>query len=168
MRKSRILAGALVIAFTIGAAWLLTRADDPTRPDADGVLTITMENYAFSPDEWRVRAGEMVTFRFINNDEVTHHVSMGRGLIEADGRAVAFETDVLDGLEVQVAPASAQVELAPPYQGFTVEVRGGATVDMATTFSDDTVGDWHIGCFTGRGCHMRAGLDGILTIEPGR
>ncbi len=168
MRAMRWIAVTIVVVLAAAVVLVVTRGADPTRPDRDGVLEITMEHYKFTPDRWYVTAGEQVVLRFVNDDEVTHHVSMGRGLVEADRRAVGFETDLLDQLDVAVEPSSARVDLAPPYEGFTVEVRGGTTVTVTTTFTESTVGEWHIGCFTGRGCHFRSGLDGILTIEPSR
>ncbi len=166
MRGSRLAALVVLVAAGGALAAFLWGASDATRPDRDGVLNVRMERYKFEPDVWHVVAGEPVTFRFENRDEVTHHVSMGRGIVEAENRAVAFEDDLLEGLEVQVRPATAKVDLGPPYDSRVVEVRGGTTVEVSTRFTDEQVGEWHVGCFTGRGCHFRAGLDAVLTIEP--
>lgn len=168
MQASRWLALAAIVVLALGGVWLLLRGDDPGLPDRDGILTITMADYAFEHAAWTVTAGEPVTFRFVNDDAVTHHITMGRGYAEVGRRPVAFATDLLDQVDVTVRPAGARVELQPPYAGVTIEVRGGATVDVTATFTDDQVGSWQIGCFTGRGCHLQAGLNGALTIAAAR
>jgi plastocyanin len=166
MGRTRIAMTVVLVALVAIAAVLITaRQADPGRPDADGVLKVVMEDYAFSPSALTVIATEPVTFRFVNRDEVSHHVSFGRGVVEEAGRDVGFAEDLLDGLAPQVSPATARVELDPPYVGTVVQVQGGQTVDVTVTIPADRVGEWQAGCFTGLGCHFRAGLAATLVVE---
>jgi plastocyanin len=166
MGRTRIIAAVVLIGLVVAAAVLLTaRRDAPGRPGADGILEVVMEDYAFSPAELTVTAGEPVTFRFVNRDEVSHHVSFGRDVVEEGGRDVGFAEDLLAGLSPRVSPATAWVELDPPYVGDAILVQGGQTVDVSVTVPVDRVGEWQAGCFTGRGCHFRAGLAATLVVE---
>lgn len=165
VRRTTVLVTAGLVLLV---ALVLVLGDDPTvegRPGPDGVLEVVMEDYRFTPAEFFVPAGEPVSIAFVNRDHVSHHVNFGRGVVEVDGRAAAFEEDLFAGLDVQVHPTGAQVEPGPPYRGFTLLVAGGSTVTVDVTLPPDRVGSWQLGCFTGRGCHFEAGLAASLTVE---
>lgn len=166
MRPSRVLAASVLVLAAVVTTVLLLMNRDPGQPDRNGLLTIAMTEYAFEPSAWTVPAETPITLRFVNNDDVTHQISMGRDVTEADNRAVAFSTDLLEGLDLAVEPATALTIAEQPYAGTAIEVHGGRTVDVEVSFPADRVGEWHVGCFTGLGCHFRAGLDAVLTIVP--
>jgi hypothetical protein len=135
------------------------------RPDRDGVLEVVMEDYRFAPTAFAIGSEQPVTFVFDNRDEVSHDVSIGRTVAEHDGRAIGFAEDLLAGIPVQVTPRSASITPEPPYQGTTVVVPGGQRVELELIVPASRAGEWQIGCFTGRGCHYRAGLAAELLVE---
>jgi plastocyanin len=158
---------ALALAL-VGALVLLLLADGTTpvgRPGADGTVEIALEDYRFDPAAVSVPADTPVTLVFVNRDEVTHHVSFGRGVVEEDGRAVGFEEDLMATAVVSVTPRSAMTAARAPYRSASVAVHGGQTVTVDARFTPSQRGDWQVGCFTGRGCHLQAGLLGTLTVQ---
>lgn len=163
----RTMALFLTAVLVIAAGVLLSGPEPPdeARPGPDGVLEITLQDYRFDNPEFVLPAGEPVTLRFVNRDEVSHHLTFGRGLVEENDRAVGFEEDLLAGLDLRVTPPGAEVEPVPPYRGTTVLARGGETVSVELTLPEDRRGTWELGCFTGRGCHYRAGLAAEVTVR---
>ncbi len=159
--------GALIAVVAIGAITLMLvgGTDDAARPDGEGVLEIALHDYGFEPDPLRLPTGEPLTLRFVNQDDPSHHVSFGREVREHDGRAVGFDEDLFAGLEPRVTPPAAQTGPSADDPGFEVLVRGHETVTLEVTLPPDRTGSWEIGCFTGRGCHYRAGLAGTVIVE---
>jgi plastocyanin len=134
----------------------------PTNSDA---WEVVLQDHRFEPGEVAVPAGRPVTLTFDNRDEVTHDVSIGRHVAEHDGRAIGFGEDLLHGIPLRVTPRSALRTPQPPYQGTTIAVRGGQRVEVELTVPTERVGEWQLGCFTGRGCHYQAGLAATLHVR---
>jgi plastocyanin len=153
------LAGALLLVL------LADGADTIGRPDVDGILEVELDDYRFVPAELQVPADTPVTLVFTNRDDVTHDVSFGRGVVEEGRRAVGFEEDLLATSVVSVTPRSALTAAQPPYLSSSVTVHGGQTVTVEAEFTAAQRGEWQVGCFTGRGCHLQAGLLGTLTVD---
>lgn len=165
-RERSVLLGLTVLLAAVAVILLVQDAPpDEVRPDQDGVLVLTMQDYRFETSEFVLPAGEPVTLRFVNRDDVSHHISFGRGIVEENQRAVGFEEDLLAGLDMRVDPPGAHVEPSPPYRGTTVLARGGETVSVEVIVPEERRGTWELGCFTGRGCHYRAGLAVEVTVE---
>jgi plastocyanin len=59
--------------------------DDDTASDS---LEVTIAGFAFSPNEYRVLAGETVTFTITNSDGVTHNMHIATNVVP-DGEALA-------------------------------------------------------------------------------
>jgi hypothetical protein len=156
---------ALALVLVLGIVVLRDGGDAGIGRPVDGVVEVTMRDYHFEPPGYAVPADQPVVLRLINEDTVSHAVSFGRAVTEAEDRPVAFADDLFAGLDPRVTPTNAQVSPGPPYEGFTVLVHGGQTVDVATTLPEDRSGEWQVGCFTGRGCHFNEGLAGTLTVE---
>jgi plastocyanin len=156
----------IVVALVVATVLVVRDAVDATgRPDREGVVEVVMQDYRIEPATLTLPAGEPVRLVFVNQDEVSHHVTFGRDVVEEDRRDVGFAEDLFAGLEPRVSPVGAQVELPPPYRGFTVLVRGGQTVTIDVTLPEDRVGTWQAGCFTARGCYYRAGLAAQIVVE---
>lgn len=159
LRTTGILTLAVVAAV---ALTLLGTPDDTARPDADGLLEVSLQDYRFQPAELALPTGEPVTLRLVNRDDPGHHVAFGRDVEVADGRAVGFREDLLAGLDVRVEPTGARVDDGGPVE---VLVRGHQTVEVTFVLPADRAGSWELGCFTGRGCHYRTGLAARLIVE---
>ena len=165
-RERSIILGVTALLAAVAVILLTQDAPpDEVRPDQDGVLVLTMQDYRFDTSEFVLLAGEPMTLRFVNRDEVSHHISFGRGIVEENQRAVGFEEDLLAGLDLRVDPPGAHVKLSPPYRGTTVLARGGETVTIEVVVPEDRRGIWEMGCFTGQGCHYRAGLAAEVTVQ---
>jgi plastocyanin len=143
----------------------LYRGDTGGSPDADGRLEIVMTDYRFAPSEIALPAGEQVTLVFINEDEVSHHVSFGRGVVIEDGAEVAYEEDLFATTPVTMTPPSARAGPSNQFPNVTILVEPGTTAAMQATVPEDANGDWYMGCFTARGCHFRTGLVGDVTVD---
>jgi plastocyanin len=143
----------------------LYRGDAGATPDADGRLEIVMSDYRFAPSEITLPAGEQVTLVFVNEDEVSHHVSFGRGVVTEDGAEVAYEEDLFAATTVTMTPSSARAGPSSQFANVTVLVEPGTTASLQATVPEDANGDWYMGCFTAKGCHFRTGLVGEVTVD---
>jgi uncharacterized cupredoxin-like copper-binding protein len=132
--------------------------------DDDGRLEVVLQDYAFETDELSVPAGQPLTIVIVNRDEVSHPLSFGRGLLEEDGRPAGYADGLFAGLDARVTPTAAVLSPEPPDNSSTVQVRGGETVTIEVTLTEDRVGSWEVGCFLGQGCHYEAGLEATLTV----
>ena len=159
--------GAIITVLALAAIILVLMGggDGAAQPDDDGVLEVALHDYGFEPDTLQLPTGEPLTLRFVNQDDPSHHVSFGREVRERDGRAVGFDQDLFAGLEPRVTPSAAQTGPSADDPGFEILVRGNETVTVEVTLPPDRSGSWEIGCFTGRGCHYRAGLAGTVIVE---
>lgn len=162
--RRRLVAGLVVVLAVVAAVVVWTRpGPEPGLADAEGRLEVVLEDYRFDVEDWTVPAGTPVTLVLVNRDEVSHPLTFGGALVEADGVPVGYEDGLFDGLDAVVTPASASAaEGEGP--GFTVAVPGGSTVTIEVTFPAERAGSWNVGCFLGRGCHLGAGLAATLTI----
>ena len=162
MTTLRASAGLAIVAAVAVLLVLLGGPDTTGRPDADGVLEVTLRDYRFHPAELVLPVEQPVTVQLHNADDASHHVSFGRDVEVVDGRAVSFGEDLLAGVDVRVEPVGARVD--DPTQ-VEVLVRGNQTVTVSFELPADRAGSWELGCFTGRGCHYRAGLAARLIVE---
>lgn len=123
-----------------------------------------MVGFQYQPDVLYLRAGTDVTLVLINEDEVVHDLWIGRAAFEESGVLRHREPFFADG-DVRVVPASARYE-----RDGTVGARiaPGRTVEMRFRVGPEHVGEWSVDCFTGAGCHGRAGLAATLIVEPAR
>jgi hypothetical protein len=158
----------IAVVITVAAMGFVTfrSGSAPGEVDADGRLTVTVEDYRFDVDTWRLPVGEPVELVFVNRDEVSHPLTFGRELVfEGSGRLpTGYAEDLLTGLPTRFAPATALTEA--PDGSTTLQLLGGRTVTLEVTFPPDRAGTWHAGCFTGGGCHRVAGVEATLEIGP--
>jgi FtsP/CotA-like multicopper oxidase with cupredoxin domain len=163
--RSRVTIAVVVgLAVVLLASLLLRDGPSAGEVDADGRLTLTVEDYRFDVDTWRLPVGEPVELVFVNLDEVSHPLSLGRELVvEGAGRLpTGYAEDLLAGLPASSAPATALTEA--PDGSTTLQLLGGRTVTLQVTFPPDKAGTWYAGCFTGGGCHRVAGVEATLEI----
>jgi hypothetical protein len=160
-------AGLLALLLLIAIVATVRDAGDTTgRPDEDGVLTVVIEDYRLQPDDLVVTAGEPFTLTIVNRDDASHHLSFGRVIVEDEGgREAGFAEDLFAGLDPVITPEITRTEPEVAGGGTTVLVAGGRTVSIRTTLPADRIGTWEAACFTGGGCHYRAGLAATLTVE---
>jgi hypothetical protein len=163
--RSRVVI-AVVVVIGVAVLGFVTLRSGPAagEVDADGRLEVTVEDYRFDVDTWRLPVGEPIELVFTNRDEVSHPLTFGRELVvEGSGRLpTGYAEDLLVDLPTRVAPATALTE--GPDGSTTLQLLGGRTVTLAVTFPPDRAGTWQAGCFAGGGCHRVAGLDATLEI----
>lgn len=156
----------VLVVLGVGVALVIARAGpDPTVASAHHT-EIVMEEYRFVPDEVVVPAEQPVTLRFVNRDEASHHVAFGRSPV-TEGVDACFDEDLFDGLSPVVVPARALVGGSDTGEPFEVLVEPGQSVELRAEIPADRAGEWEIGCFTARGAHYRAGLEGTLRVTTG-
>jgi plastocyanin len=158
----------LVIAVLVALAAIVvvgTQVDDPGRPDADGLVEVTMDHYRFQPDELFLPAETPVTLSFTNVGNNVHTVALGREVIEEDAQQFGFREDLIGDLSPTLVPQRTRVGPAGPGEPFTFYVDPGETVQVSVTIPRDRVGEWEMGCFNACGAHYRAGLAGTVHVE---
>lgn len=158
------LIGLLVLALIVGitAVALGRTGTAPGQPDRDGVVTIELIEHRFVPDQLELPTGEALTLVLHNRGDAAHHVSLGREVVATEGPDAGFGEDLLAGVTLRVDPSRARLTGTPVT---TIDVQPGETVTVTFTLPPERAGTWELGCFTGRGCHHRAGMHG--TIEVG-
>lgn len=156
------LAVLLVGAVTVGVLLFEPGGD---RPGRDGVLEIVVEDYALTPEAFTVPAGEAVTLVFVSENRFTQNLTIGRSVVEEDGRPVGFREDLLEGLTATVEPRSAWIAPTALFDAVTLSVKPGASVTLDVTFPEDRTGVWQIGCYLGNSCDYRVGPAGEMTVE---
>lgn len=151
---------ALTAIVVVGA-----RVDDPGRPDADGLVEVTMDRYRFVPDELFLPAETPVTLSFTNVGNNVHTVALGRQVIEENGEQFGFREDLVADLSPTLVPQRTRLGPIGPDEPFRFTVGPGETVRLSVTIPEERVGDWEIGCFNACGAHYRAGLAGTVRVE---
>ena len=158
----------LVLAVAVGLVALLVDAGEaePGRPDAEGVVDVTMRDYRFEPDELFLPAETPLTIRIVNEDSNVHRVTFGRSVIVEDGLQFGFEEDLLADLDPVVLPRRAVVGGMDHEGPLEVSIDPGEVAEIAVTIPGERVGEWEMGCFNACGAHYRAGLAGWVHVEP--
>jgi plastocyanin len=164
-RWATVAAAAVAVLAVVVFLTARSASGGEARPDGAGVLEVEMADYLFVPERLVVPAGEPVSIRFVNRDEASHHVTLGREVLVERGREVGYAEDLLDGLDATVHPSNAMVELTPAGTGTAVLIPGGREVTLDVTIPEDRVGTWEVGCFTGRGAHYMTGMHVELEVE---
>ena len=73
---------ALAVMSVIAVASIVLAAcgssgSSTAKPNSSGVVEITMKDQKFSPDRIELKAGETVTFRFMNDGALVHEAFIG-------------------------------------------------------------------------------------------
>ena len=155
----------IVVLVALTAIVVGGQADDPGRPDADGLVEVTMDRYRFEPDELFLPAESPVTLSFTNLGNNVHTVALGRQVIEVDGEQFGFHEDLIADLSPTLSPQRTRVGPIGPGEPFRFAVDPGETVQLSVTIPAERVGEWEIGCFNACGAHYRAGLAGTVHVE---
>lgn len=156
--------GVTAVLVLVAVTLVAGCAGDGARP-SEGELDVTMSDYAFSPAEWVLPAGQQTTLVVTNRDDVGHDLSIGRSVIEAeDGDPIGYTEDLLAELDARVVPSTAE-HRAERGDNVIVTVAPEETVEVVVRPTSEHVGEWGVGCFSGGGCHYEAGLQATLTIE---
>jgi hypothetical protein len=162
-RTSLLVAVAALVALVV--ILVGGREGDPGRPDAEGLVEVTMDQYRFEPDELFVPAESPVTLIFANRGNNVHTVALGRLVVEEDGLQFGFREDLLAGLSPTLVPQRTRVGPIGPDEPFRFYVDPGETVRLSMTIPAERVGEWEMGCFNACGAHYRAGLAGTVHVE---
>lgn len=104
-------------------------------PDGTRLVTITMADLAYHPDTFAAKAGELVTFEFLNTDDVVHEAVIGS---EAEQLAHETEMDGMGGMDMGDMGDTGGTELP------SVTVAPGESVELKYGF--DSPGPVVIGC----------------------
>lgn len=163
--RSGIVGIVAVLAVGAVALGVMLSQAGADRPGRDGVLEIVVEDYALTPASFTVPAGERVTLVFVSENEFTQNLTIGRSVIEDDGRPVGFQEDLLAGLDATAEPRSALIAPTSTFDTATLSVKPGASVTLDVTFPEESVGVWQVGCFLGNSCDYRVGPAGQMTVE---
>lgn len=157
----------LIALLAVGAVTLavVLSGSSGDRPGRDEVLEILVEDYALTPAEFTVPAGEEVTLVFVSESEFDQNLTIGRSVIEEDGRPVGFQEDLLAGLDATVEPRTAWIDPTPIFDMTTLSVDPGESVTVDITFPEDRAGVWQIGCYLGNSCDYGVGPAGEMTVE---
>lgn len=125
--------GALTIAACGGAS---------NEPSTD--LTVTVQEFQFTPNTWTVPAGEQVTITITNEGTVTHE-----WVLLQEGVAITSEADLPETEE----------ELLADFVNVEEEVEAGTSKTL--TFQAPPAGNYQIICAIED--HFDAGMEGTLT-----
>ncbi len=113
---------------------------------SDRTVTVTMTDNAYAPTSIPAKAGETVTFRFVNDGTMTHEAYIGSGADQDDHAAEMMKGD--DGHSMHMAGDD------------VVTVEPGQDAELTTTF--DRAGTVVIGCH--QPGHWESGMKATVTV----
>ena len=99
-----------------------------------------------------------------NEDDIAHDISIGRQVVEEEGRPLGYEQDLLATVDFTVVPSGARSQSVSGPPSTLITVVPDETVTLTVTFPESLVGAWEVGCFHSEGCQYNAGLRGTLEI----
>ena len=159
-------------------------------PDANGVVTIELSEFAFSPGDITLNVGDTVTFVINNTGEKEHEWMVGRELETDEGFPSGFHDNFFEGMmSLEVSPMDAAMGLPGEEMdmdmdmpattmagmdmdadeaedhGFMIMRNPGQTASITFTVTADQIGEWEMGCFEEDGAHYDDGMKGTLTVE---
>ena len=126
-------------------------------------ITITMTDFAFTPDSIELVEGQEVTITLVNEGSVEHEILFGKG--DANG----FTADLFDHDPSKVEASGGEgfhvgSDEEIEEEGYHVEVEPGASGTLTFTVPEGSAGEWVMGCFIDEGAHYAAGMSGTVTI----
>ena len=159
--------GRRTAAHAIGATVLLLAGVACSQPlsGPDPSIEILIEDFRFDPPSVVIPADEAVTFEFVNTNEFTYDLTIGRGVVEDGGRVVGHVEDLFTSVDVRVDPRTALIDPTEQVPTATLDIPPGSTVTVELTVPSELAGVWTFGCFIGPGCEARVGLSGELIVE---
>ncbi len=152
------LVGAAIVLLTAGAC------SDATS-GTDREIEVLIEDYRFEPASVVIAAGEPFVLEFVNTNDFTYDLTVGRGVVEEGGRVVGHVEDLLTSVDVRVDPRTALIDPTEQVSTATLDIPPGSTVTVELTVPPELAGEWTVGCFIGPGCDARVGLSGELIVE---
>jgi uncharacterized cupredoxin-like copper-binding protein len=141
---------ALVVATV---AILSSCASEPAAPGQ--LVRITLSEFAFSPKDITLKAGQLVTLELRNRGQLQHEVMAGTGVPEHEG----YPSDLFTGVAVTLTGTSTRDHA---HRGFAIIVGAGKTARATFTVPEQR-GVYEIGCFELG--HYASGMVGRLVIE---
>ncbi len=154
-------------AHLIGATVLLLAGVACTQAASgtDRPVEILIEDYRFDPESVVIPADEPVTLEFVNTNDFNYCLTVGRGLVEDEGRVVGHVEDLLTSVDVNVDPRTSLIDPTEQIATATLDIPAASTVRVELTVPSELAGRWTVGCFIGPGCDYRVGLSGELIVE---
>lgn len=137
-----------------------TPAPTPARTPAPAVaagprvIEVEMGNYWFKPEKITLKAGEVVTLKFVNNSTEEHEFMAGQTVTMPHG----YKTDLFHDVKVTNEGGT----LSMGHESMEFEVHDGKTGSITFTVPDRK-GNWEMGCFVP--LHYEKGMKGTIVIE---
>jgi hypothetical protein len=162
---TRVAGVGILVGLLIVLVGVLVRLKpvDPSRPDDAGRVELRMTGYRYEPGVIYLPAETEVTLVLVNEDDIAHDFWMGQGVIELAEGGLAHEVGFFADVDVEITPFHARYERGGDVGA---RVRPDERVEMRFNVPAEKVGEWSMDCFTGAGCHRRAGLAGTIIVEP--
>ena len=139
----------LVLALVLGAC----AAAEPPPPGQ--LVKVTLSEFAFTPKDLILKAGQLVTLELRNRGQVQHEIMAGTGVPEHEG----YPNDLFAGVDVKLSGTSTRDHA---HRGFAIIVAPGKTA-RATFTVPARAGAYEIGCFEIG--HYASGMVGRLVVE---
>ncbi|MGA7272237.1 MAG: hypothetical protein WB239_14290 [Acidimicrobiia bacterium] len=184
----RRIVGTMAVVLLIAACGTGSGAGDNGQE-----IHVSLYEYSFDPAEIHLTVGQPVTLVLQNDGGKDHELMAGREVHEEDGIPHGFEQDFFDTVDdLNIDPPDA---LETSMEGMGEGDMSGTTMgdmssttmgdeemedmgvmvarepgEMATvtfTPTEDSVGEWQIGCFEEEGTHWQQGMKGTIIVEEG-
>lgn len=159
----------------MGAALLFTTACGSShheRAESDRVVTVTMTDNSFTPDEFTVTEGETITFEFHNEGKILHEAVFGDAAVQAahanqmSGASAEHMGELGQSGESGHMGGSGESGhmggMNHGSGGAAVSVEPDRIVTLEYTFS--AAGEVLIGCH--QPGHWDAGMKAVVHVEP--
>lgn len=107
-----------------------------------------------------LEAGVPYVLSFVNVGAMEHEVLIGRGLLVEDDVPDGYETNLLEGVEMDVTGGGWYVEVGGVIE---FELEAGESITLEVTIPEARVGTWEIGCFIPG--HYQAGMKAPFEVR---
>jgi len=180
MRKQALLVLGLVSLGLVACGSSDTVGDGET-------VTVTMTDFEFAPSELHLAVGTTVTIELVNDGELDHEFMAGRAIHMEDGVPHGFESDFFETVGgLTVTPPDAQEMEMDEMEDMGSDTTMGdtdgdemhmddmqvmvvreptQTATITFTVTEESLGEWTIGCFEDNGNHWEAGMEGKIIVE---
>lgn len=132
----------------------------------DTVVTLTMKNFKFVPNDIQIPAGEKVRLKFQNKGTVVHAFMAGNGLTQ---NLKGFKHGMFSGVTVTKKVNGKTSTKTYNNKSLMLGVKPGHSATLTFTMPESKSGSYHFGCFktagTGGTKHYTLGMKGMITVS---
>lgn len=161
--------GSFLILSVILTLFLVGNSSKRVRAQSDSgknVITVTMKNFKFIPNEINIPTGQKVTLEFHNKGSVVHAFMAGNDLTE---ELEGYKNGMFSGLTVtKKVNGKTMQKTYKSDESLMLGVKPGHTATLTFSMPESKQGEYEFGCFkttgTAKTKHYKLGMKGSIKV----